>query len=112
MIDECISTHQNFYISFVLLLVRGHAFLPTYIFLPHITNYIPQDKKLTSPNKSTKVTEITIAPQAVTKLSRKIGSVWKNKTSSTFMILALKSTIYVVYIVSDSTYLHCNSIAD
>lgn len=75
MIDECITTHQNFYISFGLLLVRGHAFLHTYILLPYITNYIPQNKKLTSPNKSTKVTEITIAPQAVTKLSRKIGSV-------------------------------------
>ena len=40
-----------------------------------VTVYYTKKKKLTSPKSSIKVTEIRIAPQVETRLSRKIGSV-------------------------------------
>lgn len=52
-------------------------------------------KILTSPNRRINVTEIRIAPQATTRLSRKIGSAWKNQhLNPIIFILKFEYTIF------------------
>lgn len=68
--------------------------------------------KLTSPNSRIKVTEIRIAPQADTKLSKKIGSVCKTiELSSQIIFFSLKVYKFNAIIVYE-IYLHCSSIAE